>query len=423
MTQLRKNNTLFVLKLTLVFSLWSLVFTSCSTFYGGTTSSEGDMSVSASPTEIAISGDAGTTSHRTITFSNASDQSFEIHNMAFVDNDCGAYSVYNVLDEANNVLYQTGNPISISVVSGASISINLQFSPTSCKTTEYTTTFIIYYMMGETELSDAVSLFTTVTDNAPDAVVCDEVSRSYYDEYDNPTERSLPVLADGKSYYLRIDKLSAYIQTTGAFAAYATQVSTHLYLDVIPEADRYQPVYLPFTTDESGNVTVVEIDACSGFGMPTPITDTFFLAAPVAVNTAEAFIGSIDRAETPGRFSVPNIVLRMSSYINNSNSLLQSTEGYFDVNINVASLTSGETASNDFLLDVPADTDDDGEPLLNIVDDKLVGKDIRHGTVTLVGIGEFIQDDNTKLSNEAVSAIIDNESYLFIQIEGVVTQE
>ncbi|MBU0504420.1 hypothetical protein KJ708_00365 [bacterium] len=266
-------------------------------------------------------------------------------------------------------------------------------------------------------------MFTTVTDNAPDAVVCDEVSRSYYDEYDNPTERSLPVLADGKSYYLRIDKLSAYIQTTGAFAAYATQVSTHLYLDVIPEADRYQPVYLPFTTDESGNVTVAEIDACSGFGMPTPITDTFFLAAPVAVNTAEAFIGSIDRAETPGRFSVPNIVLRMSSYINNSNSLLQSTEGYFDVNINVASLTSGETASNDFLLDVPADTDDDGEPLLNIVDDKLVGKDIRHGTVTLVGIGEFIQDDNTKLSNEAVSAIIDNESYLFIQIEGVVTQE
>ena len=381
------------------------------------------MSISASPTEIAIEGDAGTTSYRTITFSNSSDQNFEIHNMAFVDNDCGAYSVYNVLDEANNVLYQTGDDISISVVSGASISINIQFSPTSCETTDYTTTFIIYYMTGEAELSDAVSLVTTVTDNAPDTVVCDDVTRTYYDEYENPTERTLPALTEGNPYYLRIDKLSAYIQTTGAFAAYATQVSTHLYLDVIPEQDRYQPVYLPFKTDDSGSVTVTEIDACAGFGMPTPITDTFFLAAPVSVMTEADFVGSIDRSEVPGRFNVPNIILRMSSYINNSNSLLQSTEGYFDVNINVASLTSGETESNDFLLDVPADTDDNGEPLLNIVDDKLVGKDIRHGTVTLVGIGTFIKDDNTKLSNEAVSAIIDNESYLFIQIEGVVTQE
>ncbi|EKD52332.1 MAG: hypothetical protein ACD_62C00055G0004 [uncultured bacterium] len=414
------SRRLFVMSL--VFGLWSLVF-GCSTFYGGTTSSEGEQNITAAPTEIQVMADVNTVGYRTITFTNQSKtDNYEITNMAFVDNDCGAYSLYNILDEAGNMLYQTGDDIAVSVVPGTRVDINIRFSPLKCAVTQYTTTFIIYYLSGEAEKTSAVSLVTTVNDIAPDTVVCEPDTKTYYDEYDNPTERNLPALPTGQQYYLRVDKLSAFIQTTGAFAAYATQVSTHLYLDVIPEADRFKPVYIPFTTDDEGNIVVSEIDSCVGFTMPTPITDTFFIGAPVSVSTESEFAGSIDRDENAGRFEVPNLILRMASYINNTNSLLQSTEGYFDVNIQVANLTSGTTDANPFILDVPEGVDDEGFDLLNIVDDTLVGKDIRHGTVTLVGVGTFLDDDNTKLSNEAFSGIIDNEAYLFIQIQGLVTQ-
>src|SRR3989339_890005 len=128
------SRRLFVMSL--VFGLWSLVF-GCSTFYGGTTSSEGEQNITAAPTEIQVMADVNTVGYRTITFTNQSKtDNYEITNMAFVDNDCGAYSLYNILDEAGNMLYQTGDDIAVSVVPGARVDINIRFSPLKCAVTQ-----------------------------------------------------------------------------------------------------------------------------------------------------------------------------------------------------------------------------------------------------------------------------------------------
>jgi len=395
----------------------------CSSLYGPSVNSEGGQSISASPTEMQISGDLNTTSYRTITFTNNSEEeNYEIYNMAFADNDCGAYSVYNILDEAGNMLYQTGDAVSISVVPGASINVNLQFSPTSCSVTEYTTIFIIYYLTLEESLSNTVSLVTTVNDNAPDALLCDSNERVYYDEYDNPTERTLPALPEGEYYYLKVTQLNAYLKNTGAFASYSFDISTHIDLDIIPEDEWYSPVYLILKIDEDGTVTLLSFDECTRFDVPTAITDTFFLGADLILGAPNEAYGTIDRVETPGRLEINNLLFSISSYINNSNSLIQDSDGLFNAFLNLEILTTGEV-SHPYIEEIPDVSDDFGVPMFNIIDDRLIGKDIRHGTITLVGIATFAGEDDTKMSNEAYQALVDNEAYYFLHLEGEITQE
>jgi hypothetical protein len=68
--------------------------------------------------------------------------------------------------------------------------------------------------------------------------------------------------------------------------------------------------------------------------------------------------------------------------------------------------------------------DDDGEPFLNInVDGEnstLQGSNMRHGTIRLVGVGKFTAPDFVG-SQIAEQALIENEAFIFIQIDGYVT--
>lgn len=404
-----------------IITLLCLITVNCSTIYGSSTNSEGNQSISESPTVITFESEVGSTLYKSVTFTNSSEENYEINNLAFVDNDCGAFSIYNITDESENTLYSAGDAISVSVTTGSSVSINIRFSPTSCEITEYTTTFVVYYDTDTTSEAISISLEATVTDNTPDALNCEDSNISYYDEFDNPTERTLPVLSDGEIYYLKVKKMSAYMQTTGGFTSFATQVGTHINLDTIDEADQFQPVYLSLTTNDAGDLTVAPVDACVGFDLPSPPTDPFFLGAAVSVTTATEFTGTINRDDDPGLIELPDIVFNLSSFINDSNSLLQDSDGFFEINIKTL-LTSGETEENEYLDNLADLEDDDGEPFFNISNSKLVGKNIRHGTVTLVGVAQFQNDDDAKMSNEGIQAILENEAYLFLQIEGLITQ-
>jgi len=401
----------------------SLLLASCSSIYGGSTSSTGDQSISSTPTVIEFEANVDTTSYKTVTFTNRSDENYEIYNLALVDNVCGSFSIYNILDASQNILFQAGDSVSVSVVSGETIDINVQFSPTACELTEYSTTLAIYYTTSsDVSSSETITFNALVEDTTPETTVCGESeSRTYYDEYDNPTERSLPVLDGDKSYYLKVDTMSAYIQTTGAFLSFATKVGTNINTQYIAEEDLYVPAYIPVYTDEEANVSIPDIDDCAGFVIPSPITDQFFIGADITVTTEDTFTGTIDRDDEVGNLTIPGFEIVLYSYINNSNSLLQSTDGEFRVKINV-DLTTGYTDSNSYLETLSEEVDDNGDPLLSISGDQMYGKKIRHGTVTLVGIGTFM-DDNPIMSSEGVSGIIDNEAYLFIQLEGIITQE
>lgn len=399
-----------------------LILANCSSIYGGTNNSEGDQSISNSPTQINFETTVNTTIYKTVTFSNRSENHYEITNLAFVDNGCGAFSVYNVTDSSGNVLYKAGDSVAITVTAGNSVNINIQFSPTTCEVTSYTTTFVIYYEVGELIQAISISLVASVDDNTPDAVSCFNDGVSYYDEFDNPTERTLPVLSDGKKYYIKVNQMNAYLQTTGGFSSFSTAVGTHFNVEDVPEDEKFTTAYLGFTTDNAGDVVIDEIDECVGFSLPTSPTDPYFLGARVTITTTSKSTGTIDRGEDAGKLVIPGFTIKLFSFVNNSNSLLQSSNGNFEANVEI-DLTTEETDANEFLQELSDFEDDNGEPFLNITsDDTLEGKRIRHGTVTLVGIGQFLNDDDVQMDDVGVSALIENESYLFIQIIGLVTQ-
>ncbi|MBF0106297.1 MAG: hypothetical protein HQM16_13340 [Deltaproteobacteria bacterium] len=415
----------------IAFLLLVMLCNACSTFYGGATNSEGNQSISNMPAEMLFEAEVGTTVYQSVSFTNRTDGNYEITSLALVDNVCGAFSVYNITGEADEVIYSTGEDKTVIVMPKETVSINIRFSPTPCERTQYVTTFIISYTdSNDVEASKTLNFTASVIDNTPPVAACAATSAlTYYDEYTNPTIRSLPPLPDGKLYYLKVEKMSAYIQPTESFSQFATEVGTHINLENIPPDQRYKPVYVPLFTDDAGTVTITTIDECVGFVMPSPVTDNFFIGASIAVTTDSQFAGTVIRDDDPatgkveaGGLTIPNMQFNLYSYINNSNSLLQSADGFFEINIKI-DLTTGETASNPLLIELKDLTDDDGAKLLSIVDDKLVGKNVRHGTVRLVGIGQFLDDEAAKLSNEGKTGLFDGDAYMFLQIDGIITQE
>jgi len=406
-----------------ILPLLIFLISSCSALYGAGENSEGDQSISDSPTVITFESAVDTTIYKTIKFTNRSEENYEITNMAFVDNDCGAFSVHTITDSSGNILYGAGDSVSVSVNADISVDINIRFSPTACEITEYMTTFMIYYGNSDSSKVNSVSLQAIVDDSTPDSVSCDDEDVQYYDEFDNPTERTLPVLDNGEKYYLKVNQMNAYLQATGGFASFSTAFGTHYNVADVPEDEAYTPAYLAFTTDADGDAIIDIVDTCTGFSLPTNTTDPYFLGARVNILTDMETLATIDRTDDDaGKLVIQNFKFKLSSFINNSSSLLQSSDGYFEVNVLVA-LTTGETEENEFLPELIDLKDDNDETFLNITsDDTMTGKNIRHGTVTLVGIGQFLDDDDVKMDDVGVQALIENESYIFIQIVGEITQ-
>lgn len=389
-----------------------------------------DLNLGEAPVEIDFEADVNTSQYHELTFSNNSADNYEIVSLAFVDNDCGAFSVFDITDESGNILYQSGDEVAVGVVSGASVNIHIEFSPTACEVTNYATTLIIYYQANGATLSRTAILNAIVTDTTVN-IVCEESDETvqYNDELGDPTpSRKLPALSEGEYYYLKVERMRAYIQPTGGFTSLATKVGTDINIDQIADEDLFVPVYLPFTTDDSGNVTLLEIDECDGFAIPSPVADQFFWGASVILTTTGETTGTVERTATGsiGEVNFPNFNVRLFSSINNSASLIQDDEGRFGVNITTA-LTTSDSATNDFLADIADVTDDDGEAFMNVVasgsTSVLSGSDLYHGTATFVGVGTF-EGTDAMLSPEATSALLENEAYIFIQIDAkVVTKK
>ena len=414
-------------------------YSACSAIYGGTTSSEGDQGIGEDvPSELAFDAEVGTVTYRAVDFSNTSTGNYEITNLAFVDNTCGAFSVINATDTVGNVLYKAGDALSISVGISKAVQINLRFSPATClndvgeKITEYTTYLVVFYN-DETgvQTSRSVQLMATVTDNTDIAEACETVSRTYNDGLsDESPSRTLDTAG---TYYLRIDRMRAYIQPSGGFADKAIGVGTDINLDSIDPDKIYEAIYLPFTSDGAGNLVISAIDACAGFRLPSPITDVNLRGADSVLTTDTATTDNptagtgtiVTSGEDIGKISFPTFKAYLEALVNNSESLIQDeVTGKFAVTLEIEELTTGTTATNAYLDSVVLVQDDAGEDFLPIAGEVgayyLQGSALRHGAVTLVGIGRFV-DEGFFGSSVAHTAILENEAYIFLMIQGIVT--
>lgn len=425
MRRLYKMKTLYKL---LNFSLL-LCTISCSQIYGEPENSTGTQSISAAIAEIEFSSVVDSTIYKSIKYTNLSDQDYKLQSIAFVNNDCGDFSLHSLSDTSGNTLADANQVQTVSVSANDAIYFNVQFSPSDCEKTNYTTQLIIYYQKQNTTESSVVNLNASVSGSVS-SVICENTEdREYNEDIGDPTpSRLLPVLENNAPYYLKVEIMRAYIQPTGGFASLATEVGTDLKLEDIPEDKRYQPIYLPFYSDGNGNLTLEVIDDCSGFTIPSPVTDTYFLGADLSVTTSSEFYGTveIEDSENLGNLEFQDVELYLLSNINNTSSLIQNSDGQFGATISIT-LNSLQSENNRFLPDIADLTDDSGSPFLSIFengeDSYLIGKNLRHGKTNLVGIGIFEAKD-ALMSSEATSGLVESEAYLFLEIQAtVVTQK
>lgn len=389
-------------------------------FYEAGENSVGDQSLSATPVSLTFEGEAGQTYLRTVNFKNRSQEAMVINNMAFVgDLPCrGEFSLYNVLDESGNVLFKQGESINVTVAAGKQIDINVRFSPVYCE--EDSVQMVIYFKEGATQKT-AVANFSTVVEQGAKGVECDAETTTvvYKDSINDPTVPR--ALNEKTTYYFRVDTIRSYIQPPGAFTNYAIQIGTDYNIASIPEDDRFKSIYLPITSDGEGNLTLEEISPCANFALPTPITDTFMRGAS-AILSSDGVSGTVSES---GELNFKNFGATLYAAINNSQSLIQSDDGEFQITINM-DLTTSKTIVNESLANITDLTSDSGDQFLSIISDsdgsKMEGDNLWHGTVRLVGVGTFTDEGDGFIgSSIAQEALLGTEpAYLFIEIIGRV---
>lgn len=391
---------------------------------------DANLSITEAPATIAFNGVVNTTSYRILSFTNRNTHVVTLNNLAFVNNDCGAFSIFNITDDENHILYDGETTVAITVPANETLRVNLRFTPTPCERKTYSSLFLIYYDDNGTTRNRSVILNATVEDNtiiAPECTLAETIT--YNDQLGDPTpSRKLPTLPEGESYYLKIERMRAFIQPTGGFASLATKVGSDINVEDVDEDKRFESVFLPITSDGQGNVTILEITGCSGFSLPSPVSDPYFIGTLVALTTPGPKNGTVEISDPArlGEINVNDLEIGLFANINNSSSLLQSAEGNFRVSL-VVDLTTGTTPPNLLLQNIADEVDDEGLPLFNLVGSgnnmAMRGKSLRHGTLSLVGVGLFTEL-NAEMSDEARKGLVENEAYIFVEIAGkIVTKK
>lgn len=395
-----------------------LTFSQCGFFKAGE-NSVGDQSLTAAPVDMVFQAEQGQTYIKTLSFKNRSTETMLINNLAFVgDLPCRSeFSLYNILDQSGNVLYKSGQDISVTVAANQTVDINIRFAPQECESA--TIQLMIYYMQNDQSFSTNAALKAEVELGAS-GFDCDASDEDvvYLDGINDPTTpRSLN---ENMTYYFRIDAVRSYAAMPGAFVNYSFPVGTDYNTASIPEEDLYQPTYIPLISDGNGNLTLPDVTPCENVLLPTPITDTNLRGAK-AILTIDEISGTVT---SDGKLQFNNVTAGLYAAINNDQSLIQADTGEFRVSIFFDSIGTPKTGAYDVLEQVSEIEADDGGPLLNIISDgegyKMEGDTIWHSRVTLVGVGYFVNNDDTFVgSTIAEQALLGDETaYIFVQLQG-----
>lgn len=382
---------------------------------------------------LEFSAEVNTTTYQSITFSNNSESEYyELFNIAKAGDDCAAFSLYNITDADNNVLYDAKQStttiaseqtysLAIALAPGETINVNMEFSPPACEQKEYSPTLVLYYTTSTSTESQSIIMHATVLDNSVASSCGTPYQATSLDDImgDEPS-RLMPALPEGQYYAIVPYAFRGYIQPTEGFASLAAEIYAYFDNPAVPDPG-YAPPYLPLEYVEDGLLNFLQIDSCRGLEFPTSIVDSYFLGAIQTISTSQDydFVVETQDSENLGAIHVDNITLALDSNINNSSSILQSEDGNFAIQFET-SLTTGYTETNNYLQNsIGKIFDDEGNDILRIEDNgddsRMYGSPLRHGEMILVGVGSFVPTGYV-MSDEATSGLIDTPAYLFIQI-------
>ncbi|MBI4412592.1 MAG: hypothetical protein HY541_08930 [Deltaproteobacteria bacterium] len=416
----------------IVFGLWSLVFlaSACGSLVGSeSTNSIGDFELNPEENVAEFNSPDGSAVYRSLSLENNTSETMAIINVVFYNNLCADFSLYAITSADGNILLNGSDKIELAVAAGETVYLNIRYSPSSCTYTGYETTLYVYYQTGSDTFRTGVILKPSGEPGGASAsFACNDTE----DLSANYTKASTPgSLADG-TYYLRVDRMRGYLYVPEASGLVdPSQFAVGTDVGGLDD-DAYIPPFLEVVVS-GGSLMLSEITGSADFCLPSPEDNQAFGDAYSNLTSAGG-TGTIDGVNI--LVSDLGVTLRAEG-IPGGLTLGIDSGGMFQISL-VTDLSTGRVPEgapesdliNSGLAEAGAQEDEEGDDFLPIDQDSdgnyyLEGSPVAtNGEITLVGVGAFTNEAGDFIgSTSAQSFVIDNEAYIFIQLDVTVMKK
>ncbi len=420
----------------------ALLFTSaCGTLFGSGSAGEAasvasDLVAGVDTVDFDVS--ASSTVYHAVTFTNFTATSLTVTKLAFYNNVCNDFSLYDITDTSTgNILVTTGASPTFNLATNSQANINVRYSQTaSCPYNAgsgYQTTLYIYYTQNGADQIASVTLEPTGSTGAGGVFACDVIT----DNSALYTESGITAPEDG-TYYLRIDRMRGYMYGTSITVVESAQRIMGTDVNGLTEEDFTKPF---IQTDISGTkVTLHQIIDTTDFCLPSPKDNKVFGGAWTLLTSDADYTGSILSTgsvlvSSVGDSNIVSVTILSEHIPNGLLFPIADSNGTFQISLNsdlstgkVPSGTADSTVITAGLAEAYSQTDDNGDPLLPIKKGSggsyyLQGTALSNGTITFVGIGQFVNTNNTFIGDDvdlAKTSLLENEAYIFILLDATV---
>ena len=416
----------------LVLSLFLLV--SCSSLVGSeSTNSVGDFELNPEENVAEFNSTDGSAVYRSLSLENNTSETMTIINVVFYNNLCADFSLYAITSADGNILLNGSDKMELAVAAGETVYLNIKYSPSSCTYSGYETTLYVYYQTGSDTFRTGVILKPSGEPGGASAsFACNDVE----DLSANYTKASTPgSLADG-TYYLRVDRMRGYLYVPEASGLVdPSQFAVGTDVGGLDD-DAYFPPFLEVVVS-GGSLMLSEITGSADFCLPSPEDNQAFGDAYSNL-TSLGGTGTIDEEENI-LIEDLRVTLRVEGILSGLSLGIADSAGIFQVSL-ITDLSTGQVPEgapasdliNTGLAEASEQEDEDDNDFLPIDQDAdgnyyLYGEELSvFGESTLVGIGAFTNEAGDFIGSTgsagAQGFIIDNEAYIFIQLDVTVME-
>lgn len=412
----------------------------CGLFGGGnSTPNQGAQTISMDDSILSFNASEGKQLFHSFPLENTQTSALAITNIVFENNLCSSFSFYSITDPDGNTLLNTSDRILITIPgvtsdnSNNKVFVNIRFNPEDCSSSNYETLLKIYYYLKSNDPKPKIrvnSIILRSEGKAPISGAVGDICEQDDKEYEFVTE-FISSIPDKQEYFLKIERMRSFIYPTGS-PGNATIIGTDI--NGLNPEDFPNP-YLRVSF--SGNqFTVHQISTCDEFIIPSVDGDENFRGASTQLVSTKDFSGTVtqDAQTREVHFELKGLEVRLRSEDVPASSNIENSSGVFQVAIRT-DLTSRRTAF-DPNLGTPFQSEDaftafkaanNDKTILNIVCENsescaLEGTPLRDGSMFLVGIGDFHNDNEDFVGDDIAKTFLVNEAaFLYMELEVTLT--
>lgn len=373
---------------------------------------------------------------KSVPLTNNTSKPITLQSAAFANNLCGSFSFHNVTDSSGKVLSTEVSSLGVKLAPGASVNLNIQFEPKPCPQKNYDTKLTVWLLNSDSKYEKQEFLLhsactspspamcqtpgATANSSSEENATCGQDPRQL--EYEEQYLSSVPAAGE---YYFRIDRMASFILPLDPGASGQRNIVGTDVGSVDPAA--FKSPFLQASVKEKGVFDFNKITSCDYFAIPSASGDANFQGAEVKLTTKDKIAGVLERnPQRTTEINIKGLTVNLRGDDIKKDSLIEK-DGVFQVSVKL-DLTTGETEPDIHLGEDLKTTPNFSEQVFNRVDKgegkfALKGRPMADGSFTLVGVGEFNNNDKNFIGDDlAKQFIIDKKAMIYVQMDVTLTK-